>query len=368
MSFFSKKVPTVLEQGVEIGFYGEKISKDLKVFYNPAMKFNRDISILVMNSYFDKAIKFCDPMAASGIREIRMLKNIDEKFEKVVMGDISKTAIANIKKNFKRNKISLKKVQLFNQDAISTINSGYFHYIEVDPFGSPLPFLDIALQRIKHNGILSVTATDTAAFCGTYPKTTYRKYGIRVIMTYFHEELGLRNLIAYCCRQAAKYDKSLRPIVSYSKEHYYKVFFEVVEGRGRALKTVKDLKYIQWDKKSQMVKICDFESKDSCGKTFVGSLCDKDFLNKLIDEINILPDSSEAKKMISKLLDEIDLVGYYNPHKFQKKHNFHTGMKFKHIFEELEKKGFNISKVNNNPIGIKTNASCDEFLKVLKKK
>ena len=52
----------------------------------------------------------------------------------------------------------MKNVELKVENALNTIASEYFDYIEVDPFGSPVPFLDIAIQRIKHNGILSVTS------------------------------------------------------------------------------------------------------------------------------------------------------------------------------------------------------------------
>ena len=40
---------------------------------------------------------------------------------------------------------------------------GYFDYIDIDPFGSPNPFLAAAIGRITRNGIVAVTATDTAS-------------------------------------------------------------------------------------------------------------------------------------------------------------------------------------------------------------
>jgi len=150
----SKKKDLVCEEGVYIKQYGTKISKELKVFYNPVMKLNRDISLLVIKSYFkDKekkgGIVFCDPMVASGIREIRFLKTIPEMFKRLVLGDISLSAISNVKKNFKLNKVSLGKIELLNQNAVNTINSNYFDFIEVDPFGTPVPFLDVACQRLS---------------------------------------------------------------------------------------------------------------------------------------------------------------------------------------------------------------------------
>ena len=330
------------------------------------MKLNRDISLLVIDSYFSKRIRFCDPMLASGIREIRFLKSIPEKFEKLFLGDISKTAIKNAKRNFRKNKVSAKNCRFFVQNAVNTINEEYFDFIEVDPFGSPVPFLDSALQRIKHNGILSVTATDTAALCGTYPKTSLRKYGMRCQMTLWFEELGLRNLIAYCQREAGKYDKSLEVLISYTNKHYYKVFFKVVEGRTKAYGDVRELKYLRVDKKSQDISVLDLEGKDSLGRTYVGKLCDKSFVEKLLENISLINDKKEVEKLLNALNDEINVIGHYNIHKLMKAYKIQKDIKFEVIIEELEKKGFKVSYPHNSKFCLKTDAKGKDLVKILK--
>ena len=40
---------------------------------------------------------------------------------------------------------------------------GGWQWVDLDPFGSPMPFLDAALQGMARRGVLEVTATDTAA-------------------------------------------------------------------------------------------------------------------------------------------------------------------------------------------------------------
>lgn len=361
-----KTMKSVTEEGIEIKSYGEDITKKLTVFYNPLMKINRDISLLVIASYFNKPIKFCDPMSASGIRELRFLNTIPEKFEKIVMGDISKTAIENIEKNFENNKISLDKVELRCDSAINTISSQFFNFIEIDPFGSPIYFLDSAIQRMKHEGILSVTATDTAALCGTYPKTCARRYGIKVKKTYYYEELGLRNLIAYCQRQGAKYEKTLTPIISMTHNHFYKIFFEVKEGRTKALDTINKLSYLKWDKKTQETTTHKYEDEETFGKTYIGPLNNKDFLNKLLENINLIEDKKEVEKLITKLSEEIDTLGYYDPHKLEKEFKIQKSIKYEKLFEEIEKLGHKISKPHNSRIGIKTTGNHKEIIKVIK--
>jgi tRNA (guanine26-N2/guanine27-N2)-dimethyltransferase len=37
-----------------------------------------------------------------------------------------------------------------------------YQWVDLDPFGSPIQFLDAALQSLSRTGVLEVTATDTA--------------------------------------------------------------------------------------------------------------------------------------------------------------------------------------------------------------
>lgn len=371
----------IFEEGIKIPKYQNKtkknidfsknhpeVSKDLEVFYNPVMKTNRDISLLVIKSHFDKKIKFCDPMVASGIREIRFLKTIPEMFDKLTLGDISQRAIDNVKSNFELNDLNTDKLELMRENAINTTSSGYFDFIEIDPFGSPVPFLDIACQRIKHKGILSVTATDTAALCGTYPKTGLRRYGIKMEKPLWHEEFGLRNLIAYCQRQAAKYDKYAKVLLSYSDTHYFKIFFVIEESRGKATQVIKDLSYIEIDKKTQEISLNKYETENTLGKTYIGSLNDKEFLEKVISNMELIENKKKIDKLLNKLNDEIDVVGHYNPHKLEKSFKYSSDIRFDDLVEKLKEKGYRASRPHNNRLGIKTDAPAEVIIDIMKNK
>ena len=61
---------TIINEGnaeLKIAVAG-KISKEMPVFYNPVMKLNRTISVLLIKSFFDKKIRIAEPLAGSGIR------------------------------------------------------------------------------------------------------------------------------------------------------------------------------------------------------------------------------------------------------------------------------------------------------------
>ena len=87
----------------------EKISKGMGVFYNPAMNMNRDISVLLLNSINKKNLQIADPLAATGVRSIRFLKELSKnKIKKIYINDCSKDAIYLIKQNLALNKIKYK--------------------------------------------------------------------------------------------------------------------------------------------------------------------------------------------------------------------------------------------------------------------
>ena len=54
----------------------DKVSKEMGVFYNPAMRLNRDISVLLLNSINKNNLQIADPLAATGVRSIRFLKEL----------------------------------------------------------------------------------------------------------------------------------------------------------------------------------------------------------------------------------------------------------------------------------------------------
>lgn len=214
---------------------GEKISKELPVFYNPVMKFNRDVSILLLRQF--APMNICDLLAGTGIRAIRMAKELESK--SIAANDNNKNAASLIKRNMKMN--GIKKISVHNEDAnLFLLNSRGFDYIDIDPFGSSNPFLDAAIRRIARDGILAVTNTDTAALTGTFPKTCMRKYWAVPKLDEMMHETGLRILIKKVQLVGMQYEKALIPIFSYYKDHYFRVFFKCIKGKKECNKVVKE--------------------------------------------------------------------------------------------------------------------------------
>ena len=226
----------------------EKISKEMEVFYNPVMKLNRDISVLLLNSIDKNDLQIADPLAATGIRSIRLLKELNKnKIKRICINDFNKDSVKLIKHNLELNKIKLennKKIIIKNEDAnLFLLNSQGFDYIDIDPFGCPNYFLDAACKRLSREGILAVTATDTSALCGTFPKACMRKYWAVPKKDAIMHETGLRILIRKIQMIAAQYDKALAPLFSYSKEHYMRVFLANDKGKSKVDGILKQHNY-----------------------------------------------------------------------------------------------------------------------------
>ncbi len=335
----------------------EKISKDLPVFYNPVMKTNRDISILLLESIDNQDMQICDPMAGTGIRAIRFLKELPKsKIKSLVINDSDKQAVDLITKNINDNYQGLQEqagteIIITNMDAnIMMMQSTGFDYIDIDPFGTPNRFLDSAAKRLARNGILAVTATDTSALAGTFPKACKRKYWAVPDHTATMHESGLRILIRKCQLVAAQYDKALIPIYSYSKDHYMRIFFRCQKGKSHVDDIIK--KHDMWG---------------DAGPMWLGQLWDKNIAEKIFQ----LSADTEYKidtKLLHTIRNEslIDTTGFHDIHWLCKKHKLEVP-KFDKIFEYLEKKKINFSRTHFADTGIRCDCSEKVIANILKK-
>lgn len=368
----------IIEEGIiiplqttkEIDFSKENVlvTKDMGTFYNPIMKIHRDISLLVLKHYFStftRPISFCDPMVASGIREARYLQQMPELFSKLYVGDISQKALDNCKETFEKNSISQEKITFFNCKAQELIYKLNFDCVEIDPFGSPAPFLDAAISQTNHNGLLCVTATDTASLCGVYPKKALRRYNLHIHKTLCFDELGLRGLIAYCQRIAGKFDKTLHVEMSFVYGHFYRIFFRVEESAQKSLDNIKSHKFISYDRTSQCIQLHEFNEKERIGPIYTGKLNNKELVRKCVEDISIIQGSKKVEKLLTSLQNEVESLGYYDIHKLQSYCGIGEGIKFTTLFEYLNKDTITSSLSHCNSRGLKTTLNFDELVRLI---
>jgi tRNA (guanine26-N2/guanine27-N2)-dimethyltransferase len=330
-----------LKKEGSVEFYcpeGEKVSKELLVFYNPVMKFNRDITILLLKQF--APMQLCDPLAGTGIRAIRFAREL--KYKAIVANDLSKASYSLIRKNMRYNKVHF---ELHNEDAsMLLLKSKGFDYIDLDVFGSPNFVLDAAVKRISRDGILAVTATDTACLSGTFPKTCQRKYWAKPLKNELMHELGLRILIRKVQLVAAQYDKALTPIFSYFHEHYFRVFLQCHKGKSHVDALLQ---------------------KHGCfkeaGPLWLGQLWDKRLVAKMND-----PEHNKFLEIIKKEA-AIDTIGFYHLSKFVKRNKLKAVPRKELILSEIKKQGYKAAETHFNPEALRTDMPEEKLIELISK-
>ncbi|MFP4402312.1 MAG: hypothetical protein ACLFPL_03685 [Candidatus Nanoarchaeia archaeon] len=360
-----------LQTSKEIDFSKDNVlvTKKMGTFYNPIMKLHRDVSLLVIKHFFSnftRPISFCDPMVASGIREARYLQHFPQLFSKLHLGDISADALENCKHTFELNATPQENITLFNTKAQQLLYTSNYDCVEIDPFGSPAPFLDAAISQTNHNGLLCVTATDTASLCGVYPKKALRRYNLHIHKTLCFDELGLRGLIAYCQKQAGKFDKALHVEVSFVYGHFYRIFFRVEESAQQSLHFIKNHQYISYERETQNISQFEFDKTGRIGPLYMGELNNKQLLFKCIDDIELIEDAKQTLKLLQSLYDEVESIGYYDIHKLQSYCGIDEGVKFTTLFEHLNTEYHTSSLSHCSKRGLKTTLSFEELIEKIK--
>jgi len=220
------------------------------VFYNPKMELNRDLAVLALQTHqrmVKRKLSACEPLTGCGVRGIRLAREV-EGVHKVVINDISPEATKLAKFNVKSNRMG-KRVEVLNEDA-NLLLSKYaaprkrFDYVDVDPFGSPSPYMDSAVRALRNGGLLALTATDMAPLCGVHPKACVRKYGGKPLRTEYCHELALRLLIGCLAMTAAKHDVGIRVVFSYSAYNHVRTYAILSYGAKEADKNVRAMGYI----------------------------------------------------------------------------------------------------------------------------
>lgn len=338
-------------------------SKDKLPFYNPSMELNRDLSIVVCQWLVNNSknpVSLLDGLAASGIRGLRLSNELVGDFN-ITVNDWNEDAYNLIEKNLKNCKQD--NVVATNKNLNTLLSEKKFDYIDIDPFGSPAGFVDLAVSSIRHNGIIAATATDTAALCGIYPKTCLHRYGAKSFHSNVMHETGLRILLGYLCREAAKYEKGIEPIICYSTDHYFRIYIRIKNGARYANESMKNFSVVKLDKLS----LSDAEKID-VGPLWVGKLQNK----KVIAELRtiLFEKQLNTKNMLWKLLDTLEEEAeapafYYSTDDLASVFK-RSPPKMKTVFEELGKKGYNVYRTHFSPTGFKTNASVSVIEKLFK--
>jgi tRNA (guanine26-N2/guanine27-N2)-dimethyltransferase len=220
------------------------------VFYNPVMELNRDIAVLAVQAYqktTSRKITICEPLTGCGLRGIRFANEV-KSVKEVVIGDINENAFRLASYNVRMNGLQ-ERVTVRKEEANSILSSysaphRRFDVIDIDPFGSPVPFIDSAVRAVRNHGLIVLTATDMAALCGVHPKACIRKYGGKPLRTEYCHELAVRLLAGCLATVAVKHDIGIKIAFSHRGEHYTRVYATINYGARNADVSLEKMGYV----------------------------------------------------------------------------------------------------------------------------
>lgn len=212
-------------------------------FFNPRARLSRDISVVAYAAFAapDAACSsLLDALSGLGARGLRAAN--EAGIGRVVLNDLNAEALALAGRSASAN--GLGRVELSRNDACRFLlsgqgrraggggRSGRADIVDIDPFGSPAPYLDCCLRAVARGGMLSMTATDLQVLNGLFPAACLRRYGgVPVRRVQFGDEVSLRLMLGCLCRIAGRLDLSVVPLLVHSDQHYYRAYVRVA---GRA--------------------------------------------------------------------------------------------------------------------------------------
>ena len=209
------------------------------VFHNPAMSGSRTRSVLLLQHCIeagllgDGSIYALDGLSATGLRARRWLNELPAKSAariSATMGDMDPVALnwaMRCHEEFPPEHGEGELLPHLGDLRKSVLEHGR-HWVDIDPYGSPLPFLDTAIQSLARRGIAEISATDSAALTGSSKNALLRRYGARVRTDGLAHDSGLRVLLATVARTAARHERSIEPLLSIWESHHLRVSVRVL--------------------------------------------------------------------------------------------------------------------------------------------
>jgi tRNA (guanine26-N2/guanine27-N2)-dimethyltransferase len=366
-----------------------RVPSKVPAFFNPSAKVNRDISVLVYKTFVPEIKKnprsFGDPFGGIGARALRVAVEIPQ-LEQIYINDINTVAIEAAKKASEINLVT-EKCTFTTQEVVrfltshDSINFERFSVVDLDPFGSPAPYIDCVLRSVTKGGMLSITATDTAVLCGVHPEVCMRKYYGRPLNNHYARETALRLIISLIAITAARLDLAILPVFVHANLHYLRAYIKVTVSRHDANSVFQEIGYLRdctkCGNRNAITESHGGESCELCGSRYsfagilwIKRLFDKAFIKKMSDLLEADDEENASmlylKKGLFMCIEELDDIPFYflsdeiasrlrtNPNPLGK------------IIERLHSIGYRASRSSLDPNGFKTDAGIDQILDLLK--
>jgi tRNA (guanine26-N2/guanine27-N2)-dimethyltransferase len=331
------------------------------VFFNSRMALSRDATVLLLRGISPGS--YLDAMGATGARGIRVAS---ECVIPVTINDRDPLAVELIRRNAAHAGVQVEVTQF---DVNVLLSSRRFDCVDLDPFGTPAPFVDAAARSAKR--YLFVTATDTAPLCGAHGRAGARRYFAHPVNNEYHGETGLRTLLGFVVRELVKYDRGLEPLLCFTREHAIRLHLRVRPGARAGDEMLGRMGFIlQCDRcfsreeRTGLVPPC---VQCSCGGKLVpigplwlGAINDPGTLPAMLHRLPSVPlaRGEELFRLLSILQEELPTSSHYDYHRMAKAlHCSPPPMEI--VLGRIVDAGYRVSRAHYSGTAIKTDAPVD---------
>ncbi len=330
------------------------------VFYNPVQELNRDITAAVLRVVADDCETYLDAMTASGVRAVRAAAAGYD----VTACDVDPEAVELARRNLARNGLD---GDVVHRNVNAHMHEHGYDVVDLDPFGTPIPFVDAAFRSARR--YVCVTATDTAPLCGAHFESGVRSYGAVPRNTEFHAEMGLRVLLSALVRTAARYDVAARPVLSHVSSHYVRTYLELSDGAKAADSQVAQLGHIDhcqrclWRNTERGFIANPIRECPNCGQStwtagpvWLGPAHDSSFVDRVRESVpERFGTAKQAQGLLETIADELHEPTHFDQHKLYKRWN-ESSIAMDEFLDSLRAAGYEASRTHFGGTTFKTDA------------
>jgi tRNA (guanine26-N2/guanine27-N2)-dimethyltransferase len=268
-------------------------------------------------------------------------------------------------------------IEVLEEDVNVLLSRRRFDAVDLDPFGTPAPFVDAAARSARR--YLFVTATDTAPLCGAHMKAGMRRYFAKPMNTEYHGEVALRILLAFVAREVVKYDRGIEPLFCFSHEHFVRLHLAIADGAKAGDRTIGRIGFVLqcpscfYREEQPGLVVRGGGRCPACGAVlspvgplWLGAVIDTPTLTGMEERLAAaeLRSKQSIAKLLAVLRGELDTATHYDYHRIARSIGA-SPPPIDAVVSHLRAIGFRASRTHYSGTGIKTDAPVEGLMRAV---
>jgi tRNA (guanine26-N2/guanine27-N2)-dimethyltransferase len=357
-----------------------------KAFYNPESKLVRDLGVLAATIYQQDhgSLRVLDALSGCGVRSLRYWLESHANYLWINEGNPELNSL--LQQNLeiamlpvRAKPIASQAYQITHQDAHRVFfdcysRRDYYDLVDVDCFGTAVPYLSTMLWATKIGGLIYLTSTDGKTLTGHLPENSIQAYGAIARSHPAAHEQALRLLIGSTQQQAAAKGLGIEPIFSLFTGQTYRLMMRLVAKPHLTDKNYGFLAYchscgnyrtVTWRKLGKISCACNHPALTVSGAMWLGKLHHR----QQLERFKILAQQlewQEVTELLSLMAAEIDFPPYFYTLREIGSRGKLDLPKRSHLIQALQDQGYQATATHINPQAIKTNVDLDTCIAIAK--